>query len=46
MRRQGGTAVEQQKTKIGTAASWQPELVLTPELIDSFIAHLKEKNYI
>ena len=46
MRRQGRTAVEQQKTKIGTAASWQPELVLTPELIDSFIAHLKEKNYI
>lgn len=38
--------MEQQKTKIGTAASWQPELVLTPELIDSFIAHLKEKNYI
>lgn len=32
--------------KIETAASWQPELVLTPELIDSFIAHLKEKNYI
>lgn len=38
--------MEQQKTGIGTAASWQPELVLTPELIDSFIAHLKEKNYI
>lgn len=38
--------MEQQKMKIETAASWQPELVLTPELIDSFIAHLKEKNYI
>ena len=34
------------RDRIGTAASWQPELVLTPELIDSFIAHLKEKNYI
>lgn len=25
---------------------WQPEFVLTPELIDDFITHLKEKNYI
>ena len=38
--------MEQQKTGIQTAASWQPELVLTPELIDNFIAHLKERNYI
>ena len=38
--------MEQQKTGIQTAASWQPELILTPELIDNFIAHLKERNYI
>lgn len=37
--------MEQQKTGMQPAASWQPELVLTPELIDGFIAHLKEKNY-
>ena len=37
--------MEQQKTGMQTAASWQPELVLTPELIDGFVAHMKEKNY-
>lgn len=40
----GGTAVDEHRT--GTTAGWQPELVLTPELIDDFIAHLKDKHYI
>lgn len=38
--------MKKQKREIQAAVSWQPELVLTPELIDDFIAHLKEKNYI
>ena len=38
--------MKKQKTETQTAVSWQPELVLTPKLIEDFIAHLKEKNYI
>lgn len=38
--------MKKQKTETQAAVSWQPELVLTPRLIDDFIAHLKEKNYI
>lgn len=38
--------MKKQRTEMQTAASWQPELVLTPKLIDDFIAHLKKKDYI
>ena len=35
-----------EKTENQVTAFWQPELVLTPELIDNFVAHLKERKYI
>ena len=38
--------MEKQKMGNQAIASWQPELVLTPELIDNFVAHLKERKYI
>lgn len=38
--------MKEQKKGTQTAASWQSELVLTLEFINSFIVHLKEKNYI
>ena len=34
------------KTENQMTAFWQPELVLTPELIDNFVSHLKEQKYI
>ena len=38
--------MKKQKTETQAAVSWQPELVLTPKLIDDFITHLKRKDYI
>ena len=38
--------MEEQKVGNRTVTSWQPELVLTPELIDNFVSHLKEQKYI
>ena len=38
--------MKKQKREIQAAVSWQPELVLTPKLIDDFITHLKKKDYI
>ena len=38
--------MKKQKREILAAVSWQPELVLTPKLIDDFITHLKKKDYI
>ena len=35
-----------EKTENQVTAFWQPELVLTPELIDNFVSHLKEQKYI
>ena len=35
-----------EKTENQMTAFWQPELVLTPELIDNFVSHLKEQKYI
>ena len=43
---EGGNYCEKTKMEIQTVAFWQPELVLTPKLIDDFIAYLKEKGYI
>lgn len=36
--------MDMQKAGTPAATSWQPELVLTLEQIDNFVAHLKEKN--
>lgn len=38
--------MDMQRTETPAAASWQPELVLTLEQINDFVAHLKEKKYI
>ena len=35
-----------EKTENQMTTFWQPELVLTPELIDNFVSHLKEQKYI
>ena len=43
---EGVNYCEKTKMEIQTVAFWQPELVLTPKLIDDFIAYLKEKGYI
>lgn len=43
---EGGTVVDKQTTWSSVADSWQPELVLTLEQIENFVAHLREKKYI